>query len=235
MNKRIGIAILALALLFSWTGLAVAESELKVTGSATVRVEPDLVILRLGVEEKNLLVTEAQGQCNARVNAIVEALTAAGVEKLDISTDSYSIYGNYEYNYETGRSEQMGYVASCYLAVKVRDVARAGELIDAAFAAGANQMGSIDFTLQDSSEAEDKALELAVKDGMRKAGVIAAAANVQLPALPDSIEESNNYSYNAANNGLEMRAVAAAGDTSTSIQTGMLSITANVVLTYDLD
>lgn len=233
MKQR--ILALALALLLSLGTCALADGDIQVTGRATVRVEPDLAIVSLGVQERNESVTDAQANCNEKINAIVEALLAAGVERTDISTDNYSIYADYSYDYTTDTQTQNGYVASCTLAIKVRKVDEAGAIIDAAFQAGANQMGNIRFTLVDDSEARDKALELAVQDGMRKAGVIARAAGITLPRLPSElVENTDYYYYSDVYNGVMLRD-AAAGETGTSVQTGMLNITASVALSYDMD
>ena len=65
--------------------------------------------------------------------------------------------------------------------------ARAGRIVDAALAAGANNVGSIDFFLADPSEAEDQALTLAVHNAESDAQTIALAAGVTLAGPSDTL------------------------------------------------
>ena len=66
-----------------------------------------------------------------------------------------------------------GYRAECMLAIVVRDIEQVGKVIDAAFAAGANEMDSIQFRLEDSSLVNDQVLTQALEDALHKAQLLA--------------------------------------------------------------
>ena len=219
---------LLFVLLLMLPAAALADTKIAVTGSATVQAEPDMVTLSLGVEETKSDVAAAQATVNEKLAAVVEALKNAGIDEKDVQTGYYSIYNNYNYD----DPSDIQYVASCSLNVIVRDLSKAGEMIDVAVAAGANQVGGVTFGVADLTALQDRALELAVADGIRRAGVMARAAGVTLPALPESVEENSSYYDGGSARAYTMDAAAGA---STSLMGGMVSVTSSVTVTYDVN
>ena len=219
---------LLFVLLLMLPAAALADTKIAVTGSATVQAEPDMVTLSLGVEETKSDVAAAQATVNEKIAAVVEALKNAGIDEKDVQTGYYSIYNNYNYD----DPSDIQYVASCSLNVIVRDLSKAGEMIDVAVAAGANQVGGVTFGVSDLTALQDKALEMAVADGIRRAGVMAKAAGVTLPALPESVEENSSYYDGGSARAYTMDAAAGA---STSLMGGMVSVTSSVTVTYDVN
>ena len=219
---------LLLVLLLMLPAAALADTKIAVNGSATVQAEPDMVTLSLGVEETKDDVAAAQALVNEKIAAVVEALKNAGIDEKDIQTGYYSIYNSYDYD----DPDNMQYVASCSLNVIVRDLSKAGEMIDVAVAAGANQVGGVTFGVSDLTALQDKALEMAVADGIRRAGVMAKAAGVTLPALPESVVENSSYYDGYKASAYTMDAAAGA---STSLMGGMVNVTSSVTVTYDVN
>ena len=219
---------LLLVLLLMLPAAALADTKIAVNGSATVQAEPDMVTLSLGVEETKDDVAAAQALVNEKIAAVVEALKNSGIDEKDVQTGYYSIYNSYDYD----DPDNMQYVASCSLNVIVRDLSKAGEMIDVAVAAGANQVGGVTFGVADLTALQDRALELAVADGIRRAGVMAKAAGVTLPALPESVEENSSYYDGGSARAYTMDAAAGA---STSLMGGMVSVTSSVTVTYDVN
>ncbi len=219
---------LLFVLLLMLPAAALADTKLAVTGSATVQAEPDMVTLSLGVEETKSDVLAAQALVNKKLADVIEALKAAGIDEKDIQTSYYNIYNSYSYDDPESRQ----YVASCSFDVIVRDLSRAGEMIDVAVAAGANLVSGVTFGVADLTALQDKALELAVADGIRRAGIMAAAAGVQLPALPESVEENSSYYDGGSVRAYTMDAAASA---STALMGGMVSVTSSVTVTYDVN
>ncbi len=235
MMKKIFALVLGLMLLVS--SAALADEKITVSGTATVKLEPDMVMITLGVSATNEDVLSAQQEVNAVMNQVIEVLTNdMAIPTEDIATTEYRINESYEYNSLKGRSEKIGYSATALLSICVRDIDQAGNVIDAAMKTGANQLNGVEFMSSDQRDARDQALTLAVQDGMRKAKVIAAAAGISLPVVPSSIEEASMSTYGAVSNStymmMEATADSAAG---TTLQAGMLSVTAKVTITYEID
>lgn len=236
--KKLMCLILAAVLLLSMSGAALADDTITVNGTATVQLEPDMVMIMLGVEAVDPEVLNAQKTVNEAMAKVIEALTGEelAIAEEDIATSEYRIDERYEYNYEVGKSEMIGYAATAMLSICVRELDKAGAVIDAAMMAGANRLSGVEFMSSNQTEARDQALTIAVQDGIRKAKVIAAAAGIELPAIPSEIIEQSSYSY-AASNSIVMydMAAATAEGSATTLQAGMLSLNATVQITYEID
>ena len=231
--KKMFAILLCLAILALGTGAALADgTKLSVTGSGTVLVESDLAIVTVGVQETSKDVLEAQSTVNEKIAAIKQALLDAGVEESSINTDSINIYANYDYSDNT--EVIVGYTANNSLSVRTTDIDNVGALIDAAFAAGANTLDNVQFTVQDDSEAREQALTKAVEDARRKADVLAAAAGMQVAAI-ESIAESGVYTYDSMRNFAQMDAAATEGSgAGTLVQAALVSVDASVLMDFIL-
>jgi len=238
--KKLITMILAVSLAATLLcGAALAEGETRsitVTGKATIQITPDIVVINIGVRETAPDVLTAQSNANQKINAIVAALTANGVAAEDIATSYISIYTEYRYDYQTGEQIFVGYTSDNTLAIKVRELDRAGALIDEALKAGANQLNGLTFTRENNAETVDRALTLAVQDAARKAKTIAAASDVNLGNVLTVNEEQNTYYYGGPelNRMVEYEAAADMGS-STELQGGMLDVSMTVTVTYAID
>lgn len=235
MKKMTAILAVMMVILTMLSGAALADETVSAIGKATVQIQPDMARITLGVNATDAEVINAQQAVNEAMNSIVAALTdeEMAIASEDISTTSYFIYERYEYNSEKDVSERSGYVASASIAILVRDLSKAGKVIDVAMQAGANELNGVEFMSSDQTEARDRALTLAVQDGTRKAKTIAAAAGVQLSELPSSIEEmSDYYSYDTGNVVYATETSDAA--TGTQLQAGLLNLTATVEIVYEI-
>ena len=222
------LLILVLALCVVLCPAALADSEITVQGTGVIRTAPDIAVISVGAEESGEDVAAIQAQLNTRINGLIAALTgeACGIAEEDIQTNNYSIYRRY---YDDYGNPTKDYVASCSLNVVVRDIEKAGGIIDAAFAAGANTLGNVSFSVADDGTLSDKALELAVADGMHRAQIIAGAAGIELPAVPSRVSEAAEVFYRSSNTMAKSMAEDSAG---TRIMSGSVEITANVTVTY---
>src|SRR5690606_13878922 len=72
----------------------------------------------------------------------------------------------------------VAYRVSHDLRVRVQDIERLGEIIDAAVAAGADRVSHIDFSLRDAAQYRDGLLESAYADARAKAEALARAAGL---------------------------------------------------------
>ena len=233
--KKLLVLLTCVALLALCAGPALAEGEgtkLSVSGNGTVLVKSDLAIVTVGVREASADVLVAQATVNEKIAAIKQALLDAGVQETEINTDSINIYANYDYSDNT--EVIVGYTANNSLSVRTTDIDNVGALIDAAFAAGANTLDNVQFTVQDDSEAREQALTKAVEDARRKADVLAAVAGMQVTAI-ESIAESGVYTYDSMRNFAQMDAAATEGSgAGTLVQAALVSVDASVSMDFIL-
>jgi hypothetical protein len=175
----------------SYYQTGVNQTGIWVNGESSVSVEPDLVILNVGVETRALTVAEANRSAAEAMDAIIAALRERGLEDADIQTNSYNVWPQYEYHdvvengFRTGRQVLTGYQVSNSATVKVRDLDNVGAIIDEVSIAGgdATRINGISFTVEDPKPFMNGLREAAVKDAMAKAQQFAELTGVGLGRL----------------------------------------------------
>lgn len=215
-------------------GCALAEGAmLTVQGAGAVTLKADTATITLGVRKYAADVKEAQQAVNQSMDAMIEALTAAGVAKEDMYTSSIYIYPEYNYDDDDNYASIKGYSASNSLTIVTADIENVGAIIDAAFDAGANTLDDVSFSAADTLEASNQALRLAIESAMGKAQVMAEAAGMELGELV-SVQEYESDSFGAAvpyaRNGV---ATESASD-KTQVYAAKQEVTAKVTLQYAL-
>ena len=160
---------------------------ISVSGEATVSVPPDLAEVDAGVTSDAKTAREASETNNAAMGKLLVALKTAGIDAKDIQTSRLSLQPQNAPN-RTGPSAIVGYRASNRVTVRLRDVTKVANTIDMLVAAGANDIGGINFMVSQASKLLDDARTQAVADARRKAEIYAKAAGVTLGA-PLSIAE----------------------------------------------
>ncbi|KRR28890.1 SIMPL domain-containing protein [Bradyrhizobium retamae] len=160
---------------------------ISVTGEANVSVAPDQAQIDGGVTSDAKTAREASDANNAAMGKVLLALKGAGIEEKDYQTSRLSLQPQFAPN-RAGPSPIVGYRASNRVTVKIRDVTKVANVIDALVGAGANDVGGIHFSVTQASKYLDEAREKAVADARRKAEIYAKTAGVTL-GEPLSITE----------------------------------------------
>ncbi len=153
-----------------------------VSGNGKVIVTPDVANLSLGIQVEAVSLNEANQQAATAMDAVINALKSQGVDDKDIKTQGFNVYPVYEYDKDNNRSYIRGYQVSNTIEVKVRNIENAGDVIDAAISAGGNaiRINNIYFNIDDISQAQDDARELALLDAKTKAEQIARVTGISL-------------------------------------------------------
>lgn len=229
--KRIVLLLLSLTLVLCLGAApALADSVQTVTaaGSATVTVTPDMATFTVGVSTQDTLVTTAQTENAAAMQAVVSALKGLGVADKDLQTDNYSVSPTYNYQ-DDGTQVLTGYVVSNTVEVTVRDLTQLPELLDKSVAAGANQTYGITFTSSACDDAYDQALTAAVQDALSKASLMAGSLGLTTGSVLSLTEGSNTYvtTYASRSTNYEL-------DAATPIESGSLTVSANVTAVVEM-
>ena len=160
------------------------ERTVTVSGTATIRSEPDEATVTLGVRT-DALTAEAAMRDNAnRMNDVIQAVRRQGVAADDIATAWINLYPRYD---DSGISI-VSYTAENQVNVTVRMMDGIGAVIDAAIEAGANLSSGISFGLSDENAGVEGALADAVADARSKAVALAEATDAQLGAVITVVE-----------------------------------------------
>ncbi|HZP20137.1 MAG TPA: SIMPL domain-containing protein [Bauldia sp.] len=169
---------------------------LTASGEGSVMVVPDVVVVTMGVTTRGKSAAEALSQNSTAMDALVKALRDAGLDEKDIGTTGFNVNPLYPPTRDDGTTEPriVGYAVDNQVRVTIRDIAKAGGLLDKVVAAGANQVNGISFDVSDRVKPGDEALRKAVADARRKAEIMAAAAGVKLVrVLSVSGGDGGNY------------------------------------------
>lgn len=165
-----------------WQGPDVVTSA---TGEA--RVTPDRAQIFIGVQTRAATAAQA-GTDNARkTRAVIDAVKARGIPAEQIATSEYNLYPEYDQREQPREGPQtprvIGYVVSNTVRIEVRRLDQVGAIIDAALAAGANMVNTIQFSASNVDAARRSALAEAVSRARGDAEALAKAAGGSLGAL----------------------------------------------------
>jgi uncharacterized protein YggE len=191
-----------------------------VTGSGSVRGAPDRADFSFGVETQGATSGEALDANSAAVQKVIDAVKGAGVADDDIQTQQVTVTPRYA---ENGQ-EIVGYSATNSVNATIRDLAQAGAVVEAAVAAGANQVYGPTFSISDQTGLYADALEKALDDARSKATTIAGAAGVSLGSIVSVVEGGQV--------GPPVPMAAEAADASVPIEVGQQEIVATLTVTF---
>ena len=165
------------------------ENGITVQGSASVNAVPDRATIWIGVESQGETARAALAANAAEMRRVLAALRAAGASELQ--TQSVNLSPRYVDNSGAENGGIEGYTAHNSVTATVRQLGRTGAVIDAAVAAGANQISGPTLTHGDTSGLYRRALAAAVEDARAKALALAAAANVSLGRVTAVVESGS--------------------------------------------
>jgi uncharacterized protein len=193
MKDRASLAAILAGTLLATPALAqtAPPAMISVTGEATVSVAPDLAQIDAGVTSEAKTAREASDANNAAMGKVLLALKGASIDEKDFQTSRLSLQPQAAPN-RPGPASIVGYRASNRVTIRLRDVTKVASVIDTLVAAGANDVGGINFTVSQASKLLDEAREQAIADARRKADIYAKAAGVSLGA-PLSITEEGGH------------------------------------------
>src|SRR5690606_12711459 len=112
---------------------------LSVSAQAEASRVPDVASLSVGVVTQAIDGNAAMRQNAAQMSKVVDAIKTAGIADRDVRTSGVNLNPQYRYA-ENQPPKITGYQASNTVSIKVRDIARLGEVLDALAAQGANQI-----------------------------------------------------------------------------------------------
>ena len=160
-------------------GASEPSGGITVTGTGTVQSVPDQAQFSLGVDSTGPTAREALAANSERMRRVLAALFAAGVAKGEVQTQDVSISRSYQ---------DESYSAENSVSVTIRDLAKAGSILDSATNAGANDVYGPTLTTSDQEALQAKALRAAVDNARAKARVLAEAAGVRLGSVTAIVE-----------------------------------------------
>ncbi len=211
-------------------------NNITVSAMGKVSVTPDIVTFYTSYNTKKNTIKEVQEDLNRNNNSIIRALKEKGIQEKDIQTIDFNIQPTYRWESNTNRRLEDGHTGKSTIYVKVRDTAKAGEIIDSSVTAGANEVTNITFTIDNNEKPKSEARKKAAEAAKKKADELASGSGVGLGGLIAISETTYDYSpityrsnYNYADASFKT-----ASQEMPAIAAGSLEVTVNVSATYGI-
>ncbi len=207
---------------------------------------PDIATVTVGVSGKGITVLEAQEKINSASKKITSAIKKLGIEEKNIETLNYNIYPEYNYNTypvqisELTRSKDdisriTGYSATQNIQIKIKDIKKINNVIDAATKEGANIVNNVNFDFSDElkTQLENEARKKAINMAKQKAGNIAKLSGVRLGRLINVYESKYGTPYNNQKANIGGLTKEDDSSTPTELNPGEGTISVTITLSYE--
>jgi uncharacterized protein YggE len=203
------------------TPAAQAVPSITVSGTGSVSTVPNQAEFTFGVSSRGKTAVQTLAANGAEMGKLIDALKAAGVPSESLQTSSVSLSPVTSSDGNT----IVGYQASNSVTATIANLGLAGQIVDAAVAAGANQVDGPNLTVSDQSALYRAALKAAIADARVKAQALADASGLHLGAV-SSVEETSGTPT-------PVRFAASSPAPSTPILPGTQEVTASVTVVFD--
>ncbi|MFB0613353.1 SIMPL domain-containing protein [Aurantiacibacter poecillastricola] len=195
--KRLAISTLAAAMIAT---PAAANVEITASGpvialsvNESVALDPDIANLSAGVTVIAPTAVEAMRRNAVEMRGVIERIEALGIDEDDIQTTGVNLNPEYDYNQQTREQEFRGYRVSNRVSVKLRDIQRTGEVLDALVAAGATDIGGIGWGVDDTAPAIEQARQAAFATAHQRArdyAQLSGYGDIRLLEISESVSSN---------------------------------------------
>lgn len=153
-----------------------------VVGEASEDVAPDRATLRFGVVTERPTAAAAAADNAAAIKTILDELKTMGVADADMQTEQVSLapMQTEERDAKGKTKTTTTYRASNRLAVQIKPVEKASDIVGRVLEKGANTLDGVEYDNGGLEEKRDELRAKAVKDAERRARIYAEAAGLRL-------------------------------------------------------
>jgi uncharacterized protein YggE len=228
-----------------WVAPPEPRNLIHVSGTAEIRVEPNEVDLRLGIESRSPELDAAVRQNDASTAAVLKFLKDSGLAAKDVQTDFVEIQPNYRR--DNGRDEVIPefYSVRRNFGVRLRKVAQFDAVLSGALKHGANHVLGIEFRTTELRKHRDAARQQAIRAAKEKADALAKELAVKVGKATNIQEQTGsgywnwgagrNYLANAMSQNVAQAVSSGGGESAEgNLAVGMISVTATVNVTFEL-
>ena len=215
-----------------YSNAIVPSRVITVTGEGKTSIAPDLATVTFSVVSQGAKPEEIQTTNTEKINKAVAFVKAQGVKPEDIKTTGYNLSPRYKYDKDSGESSISGYELSQTVTVKIRALDKAGEIVGGLTMTGINQIGSLQYSIENPEAQRARAREEAFASARQKARDMAGANGVHLVRVI-SFTEQPTGSYPPIYYGA-MEAKGMGGSVAPDLQPGSEEVNVSVSVTYEI-
>ncbi len=231
------VIFFVMPLLGRLTNSFVSVRTITIAAEGKTTVTPDLAESSFSVVSRGKSPQDIADSNNQKISAVITFLKSEGLGEKDIATTGYSLSPDYQYDQNTQRNFITGYTLTQTVTVKMRDFKKVPEIIGGLTPLGVNQIGGINFTVEDPEKYLSVARADAFAKARAKAMEMAAANGVSLGRVLNIAESQGSvpipYYYYAAGKSMGLDA-AAPTIAPPTIEPGTQDVKDDVTLTFEL-
>jgi uncharacterized protein YggE len=191
--------LLSLGLAGTGSGVARADGPpngITVQGSGSAELPPDEARVSGSVETQAGAADDALNQNSQTMQAVLAAIRGFGISDSDVSTTRVTVNPVFSTQSPSSSSSNntptiVGYRATNGVEVKLTDLNKVGDLIQAMVSAGINDFSGVSYDLQNPEQLQTMSLQAAIADGQQQAQAAAAALGVKLGGVLNMSSTSN--------------------------------------------
>lgn len=237
-----GVLAFAFSLLLVAAAPVVAQEEgervrsVRVSGEATVSVQPDRATVRFGIVSRGQTAEQARSRNATAAKNAMNAVRELGVSEEKMRMEMLRLQPHTEYNPKTETREEKGYEATRQVVVELEDLEQLPRLIARVVQRGANRLEGVEYGLSDRSAVRDEALQTAARNAREKAQLLASSLNATLGPVREITEE--NFGYEDPQPRIQMAFTKSMEDAAEpepeAFAAGEIEVTARVQVVFDL-
>ncbi|WP_024890857.1 SIMPL domain-containing protein [Luteimonas huabeiensis] len=202
---------------------------LSVSAQAEASRVPDVATLSAGVVTQAADANAALRANAEQMTRLMRAVRAAGIAERDVQTSGLNVHPQYRHS-DNEAPTITGYQASNTVSLKVRDVAKLGDVLDALVASGANQVNGPSFEIDQPEAVYDEARRKALDLAQKRAAMYAESLGLRVRRIV-SISEGGGFVRPMP----QMRMVAMAADAVASpVSPGESTLSASLDVVFEL-
>lgn len=203
-----------------------------VTGYAERIVAPDTASITLGVINQASTSSDAKTSNDEIMALIITNLSQLGLAKADMKTSSFSITPTYTLSPDKATRSITGYSVRNMLTVKTHDFTELSNILQKATDAGANEISSVRFYLEDATAIKTELTVEALQNGKKEALLIANSLGLHLGDVLSASVSNYSPTYNTVNfEKLSLRTSSA----NTPLEAGTLKIDVTANLAFAIN
>lgn len=206
------------------------QKTLSINATGKAEIKPDVAEISLGMRTTSSSVKQAQQENDKIMNELIARLEDMGIKEEDIQTTNYNVYPQYQTPKQRKEGEPEEYDVSQDVQVKIRDLDKTEKIISMAGDLGVNDIGNLQFDIEDKESIKKRARKDAIKKARQKADMIANKLGSKVLGV---------VSYNESNNDFHLpmmkeAARGGAGDAMPRVEPGQKEVSVQVNIKYNI-
>jgi len=198
-----------------------------VTGYGEANGDPDVLTVEVGVSVSSTDISQAVASSNTTIERITGALGELGIDENDVQTTGFNVWPEDIYSPVTGSpTGEKNYRVDSTLRVKVKQVDRAGVVLEAVIKNGANNIYGMTFGIQDTTSLASQARTAAIADARVRAAQLAKELGVTLGEVQKATEVSGGPIFPA------YAAMGVGGGGGVPVTPGLITVSISVEVTF---